>query len=263
MSPAGTLVIPAHNAAVFLERTLHSVAQQDVSSTELEVILVNDASSDDTEDLARRFLARLPFESQLVSLSKQRGPGRARNEAILRAQGRFIMLLDADDELEPAAVSTTLHFLQRNPAVQYCYSRLSLVDEHGELLSRKPGVPTFSRSALLHYNYVSHLKCFTHSLHNEIGGYSEEMHCEDYDHVLRASELLEPAQIAQIPVYLYRYRLHSGNRSQLESVTTRTDAAKAIEASLLRKERMKSCVRYSHRTEHSGGGYAYYSHNLL
>ena len=85
--PGFSLVVPAYNAARFLGAALASVARQDVAVPELEVIVVDDASTDDTVPLAHRALEALPFASHLVTLGQRRGPGPATNAGIDRAAG--------------------------------------------------------------------------------------------------------------------------------------------------------------------------------
>lgn len=260
MTIAATVVVPAYNVAPYLARALASLGQQTVACADVEVIVVDDASSDETAGLAHQALAALPFATTLITLPDRRGPGTARNVAIERARGRYIVLLDADDELEPQALRSTLRFHHQHPQVEYSYSRLKTIDAEGRIMDHKPGEAVFSRATLLHCNYVSHLKCFSAALHRRLGGFDAASHCEDYDHVLRASEILRPEQIAQNPAYLYRYRIHRQNRSIAEREATRQAAARAIAASLSCHEGIITSVRYSHRTAHGGGGYAFYAH---
>jgi len=91
--PPVTVLIPAYNAARTIERALVSVWRQDYP--EMEVIVVDDCSTDDTcihvEGMARRNL-------RLVRLDKNRGVSGALNAGIRQARNGYIAFLDADDE---------------------------------------------------------------------------------------------------------------------------------------------------------------------
>lgn len=96
MQPDVTFVIAAYNAETFLARAVQSaLGQRDVS---VEVVVVDDCSSDGTVELARSFP---PETVKVVALDKNRGPGGARNAGLEAASGRWIAVLDADDTVQP------------------------------------------------------------------------------------------------------------------------------------------------------------------
>lgn len=88
--PLVSVVIPAYNAARFLPEALSSVFSQTYS--EYEVIVVNDGSTDRTDDVLAPFMSRIHYIKQ-----ENRGIGRARNRAIAASKGEWIATLDADD----------------------------------------------------------------------------------------------------------------------------------------------------------------------
>ncbi|MEM8850542.1 MAG: glycosyltransferase family 2 protein [Pseudomonadota bacterium] len=93
-----TVIIAAWNAQAELSRSVHSaLAQRNVS---LEVIVVDDASADDTALVAGDLAAADP-RVRLVRLAANGGPGAARNAAIDTAKGDWIAILDADDTMRP------------------------------------------------------------------------------------------------------------------------------------------------------------------
>ena len=92
-----SVVIAAYNAATFLERAIRSVLLQDI--TDFEIIVVDDASEDNTCALVER----LSLEDERIHLrrsSANRGPAVARNVALDAARGEWIAILDADDAYE-------------------------------------------------------------------------------------------------------------------------------------------------------------------
>src|SRR5947209_18801381 len=91
-APAVSVIIPAYNAAQYIGEALDSVFAQ--TFTDYEVIVVND-DSPDTAELER---ALAPYRERVVYIKQEnRGPGGARNTAILKARGECVALLDSDD----------------------------------------------------------------------------------------------------------------------------------------------------------------------
>ena len=102
MTPTGdpnlvTVVIPAYNAAKWIGETLASVAAQTVGLQRLEVIVVDDGSTDDSAGIAERFLATAGFKRWEVVRQANRGPSAARNVGWRWGQGEWVRFLDADD----------------------------------------------------------------------------------------------------------------------------------------------------------------------
>src|SRR5262245_15890923 len=103
-----SVVIPAHNAAKTIGRTLRSL----VPDAELigEVLVIDDASTDGTADVAAE-VGNL-YEMPLRIISTRAGSaGGARNAGIGQSTGKFIHLLDADDELAPGGLSLLFNAL--------------------------------------------------------------------------------------------------------------------------------------------------------
>lgn len=105
--PKLSIIMPLYNEAARLERCLKSViAQQDQN---FELIMVNDASTDQTPQIATRFIRHHSNMSLLTQPSNQ-GISAARNRGMRAAQGELITFIDGDDWLEPQYTS---YFLQK------------------------------------------------------------------------------------------------------------------------------------------------------
>ncbi|HEX8251898.1 MAG TPA: glycosyltransferase family 2 protein [Thermoanaerobaculia bacterium] len=94
-----SVVIPMYNRAAFIGRTLRSCLEQE---GDLEVIVVDDGSSDGSAEVVRRFDDP---RIRLVRHEKNRGVGPARNTGVGVATGDWIIALDSDDELLPGAIA--------------------------------------------------------------------------------------------------------------------------------------------------------------
>lgn len=109
-TPLLSVVIPAYNQAAFLRETLESVLQQ--ADDEVEVIVINDGSTDATLDVVAGFSGRVRCVTQ-----PNAGLAAARNRGHREARGEFIAWLDSDDLCEPGRFALQIEVLRRYPEV--------------------------------------------------------------------------------------------------------------------------------------------------
>jgi len=118
MTPRVSVIVPALNAAGTLERCLDSLLAQDLR--EIEVLVVDDGSTDDTLSIAGRYAALDP-RVRVSGLGQNRGVSEARNCALSMARGAYVGFCDADDWTEPAMYTTLLRAAEHNGAqVAFC-----------------------------------------------------------------------------------------------------------------------------------------------
>ena len=98
---AVSVVIPAHNAESWIGETLASVRAQTYPRARLDVVVVDDGSSDDTVAVAQRALASSGLETQILRNVSPLGPSSARNRGWRAAKAEWIQFLDADDLIAP------------------------------------------------------------------------------------------------------------------------------------------------------------------
>ena len=110
--PLLSVIIPVYNAQGCLSLALDSVFNQNIQ--DMEIILVNDGSKDDSLSLCRQYAAR---DGRIVVIDQQNaGPGAARNAALKVAKGRYISFVDSDDSLQPGAYRNMLDAIQEDDA---------------------------------------------------------------------------------------------------------------------------------------------------
>src|SRR5215469_600238 len=105
--PRVSVVIPLFNRARTIERALASVQRQ--SFSDLEIVVVDDASSDGGADK----IAGLDPRLRILRHPANRGAAAARNTGINAARGEYVAFLDSDDEWLPAKLTTQLGVLDR------------------------------------------------------------------------------------------------------------------------------------------------------
>jgi glycosyltransferase involved in cell wall biosynthesis len=103
-----SVVIPAFNAGRWVARAIDSVLAQDWPN--VEVIVVNDGSTDNTDEVCRSYGERIRYVRQ-----ENAGVSAARNRGIELAEGQLIAFLDADDQFLPSMVSTLVRALENFP----------------------------------------------------------------------------------------------------------------------------------------------------
>lgn len=239
------VIIPAYNVENYIGETIQSVGNQTASLSDFQVVIVDDGSTDNTLNIIEK--ETFGLKNVNILSEKNQGAASARNKGIESSRGELIMLLDGDDMLEPYAIESAFYFMKNNPGVEFSYSRHKRIDKTGEFICDRPGYG-FSREKLLHFNFIGPLKCFKRKLFDKLGGFDTSSYVEDYDFVLRASEILSDDQIAQNPIYLYKYRIHRDNKSVSRIQKSRNAAARAIHDSLRRKEGINTEVFYTHMT---------------
>lgn len=202
-----SVVMPTHDRAEQLERAARSVLDQ--RDAEIELVVVDDASSDDTPAVTDR-LAADP-RVQVVRNERAIGPGAARNKGIGAARGDLLGFCDDDDAWLPGAAHTLVGYLQSHPDLGAVTSWHRVVhDVTGRRVDYR-GPLAFGAAELLWFNVValpfgvvrrSHFAgdfCFDVEL---------PLH-EDWDLWLRCAQL---RPIAAVPQVLYEYHQHGGER---------------------------------------------------
>ena len=97
-----SIIIPAFNVANHIKRTIQSIGQQ--SNNDLEIIIVDDGSLDQTASIAENFLKDLRIETYQIIRKANGGVSSARNVGMEASKGDYILFLDADDYIEPSLV---------------------------------------------------------------------------------------------------------------------------------------------------------------
>src|SRR6185369_6888432 len=123
MSPSITVVIPTYKASAWLEETLQSVVAQTYPSQNLDLIVVDDASPDDTVEVAKRFLHGRSIQTRILPQTKNAGVPTTRNLGWRAAAGEWIQFLDQDDLLAPHKLALQAAVAEKaEPGVAVIYS---------------------------------------------------------------------------------------------------------------------------------------------
>lgn len=114
--PVVSVIIPCHNSAATVERALGSALAQTLS--EMEIILVDDASTDNTVAIVRSRFSDPRL--RLIALSRNVGPASARNRGIDAARGTYVAFLDSDDEWLPEKIGLQVEAMKVSKNAALC-----------------------------------------------------------------------------------------------------------------------------------------------
>ena len=182
--PLISVLVPVYNVESFVEESLESIARQ--SWREIEVIVVDDASSDGTWEIVRAFAA---CDSRFVALRNERNLriAGALNRALAAARGEYIARCDGDDVMMPDRLERQFEFLQAHPDISLVGCSFIAIDESGRELRLHPyfSGPDLLKRLLKFTSPVGHIWLARRSLYDELGGYRLAT-VEDYDFLLRA-----------------------------------------------------------------------------
>ena len=213
--PLVSLVIPAFNAEKTLARTLRSAAAQ--SYTNLELIIVDDGSSDGTAAIAEAFCTGEP-RARLLSQANA-GVASARNSGIAAARGAWVAPLDADDLWHPSKIERQVETALTSPeppGLVYCW--FHLIDEEDRVIGSNEGhvVRGQALDRMQFFNFVGNGSCplIRSDALKAVGGYATSFDdaggCEDYELQLR---LAASFTVEVVTEYLVGYRVAPNSMS--------------------------------------------------
>jgi glycosyltransferase involved in cell wall biosynthesis len=217
MNPLVSVIVPTYNCAAFLADTLDSVLGQDYAP--LEVIVVDDGSTDGTRDVLARYAGRIRIFEQSNS-----GPAAARNLAVSKSKGVYLAFLDGDDLWLPGKLSYQMAYFASHPDVHVVYGEWLVwrPDEHGRyapIVMPPPDrhIEVDDENSGWAYTKLITGECILHiiatvihrSVFDRVGGFDESLRTgSDYDFWVRISRYYRVTKLRQV-VAVYRHHASS------------------------------------------------------
>ena len=196
-----SVIIPCYNYAEYLPYTVGSVLAQ--TFRDIEIIIVNDGSTDDTQAVAEKLIADNPrVRIKVISQNNSGQPAISRNRAISNATGDYILPLDGDDEIDPNLLAEAVGILDDNPQIALVYPDQTHVwpDETKVFKSKEWDVEKFRET-----NLLPHCALFRRHLWGDVGGYrTNVIGYEDWDFWIGCAEKGYLGQRLPKPYFIYR-----------------------------------------------------------
>lgn len=219
-----SVVIPVYNGEPYLAEAIESVFNQDYRP--LEMIVVNDGSTDNTEAVAKRYDKDITYVRQ-----ERRGPAAARNKGLHISRGEIIGFLDADDLWSEDKLSLQLACLAGNPS-------LEIVLGLSQRMKSKTAEKTKPNFEAWYDPFVAPslgAAVFKRTVFDRIGLLDETLHFgEDVDWFMRARE--RGISMMIIEQVTHFYRIHESNMT-LQAATRDSYLMRALKKSLDRRRR--------------------------
>ena len=200
-----TAIVPVYNGAATIAEAIDSALAQ--SYRDLEVIVVNDGSTDATAEVLRRYDGRIKVIDR-----KNGGIAAARNTGVAASQSEYLAFLDCDDIWAPAMVERTVAALDDNRDCLLAYTNCAVIDSDGhDLRSALVGAgvdhaPTLDEMLSRLWPIMPSAVIMRRSTFDTCGGFSEEFRSYGFEDVIFWLRVREQGAFHYLPECLVKWR---------------------------------------------------------
>lgn len=226
MNKLVSVAVPTYNGEKWIEKTLESLENQNYET--LEVIVIDDSSSDDTVAKVKEFMKDSGLDIHLEQQEENRGIPKTRNKGVKLADGDFVTILDQDDIVHEEKFERQVEVMEETGSGVCITQVVDLIEEPGEKRERNPikweGLSKKEKAKLLYENYFRHgdgrsglpltTEMVRRDIYDEVGLYDTDLFgMNDRELMMRA---LKVTDIEMIDEPLLTRRHHSANASSLQ-----------------------------------------------
>lgn len=233
-----SIVVPIYNVEAYLKKCVDSLLNQDMSSSEYEIILVDDGSPDNCPAICDQYAAQ--FENVRVIHQKNAGLSAARNAGIAAAKGDYLMFVDSDDFIEPNVLGSLMAQIKRDnlDVLRYRFQYVNAVyqifspfsnpfreNDYSEIptdgvtfLNTRMNTQCYAWQFIIRRDLLTNnnTHCTLHITYNTSEKdnclFTEGIHFEDVDWTPRM--LLRAQRVASTPNVVYNYVSREGSITQ-------------------------------------------------
>lgn len=204
-----SIIIPCYNHSEFLADAIDTALIQ--TYQDIEIIVVNDGSTDTSEQVAKRYGNKIKYHYQ-----ENKGLSAARNAGIKLSSGAYIVTLDSDDKLHPDFVLKCVENIGDNDIISTGLQTFGSENRRWITNLEYPKYQNFIQK-----NHINCCSLFKREIWDAIGGYDENMKegFEDWDFWTRATRAGYDVRV--FPEYLFFYRKHKYGSMFTESMKKR------------------------------------------
>jgi glycosyltransferase involved in cell wall biosynthesis len=210
-----SIIIPLHNLGQYLPECLNSVFLQDLDRREYEIVIVDDASTDDSYEVANNLrLANLKYDIKIIQLMENKYLAGALNSGISFAKGKYILALDADNKLGTIHTLTLLtEALEADRDLDIAYGSMDVIEESGKVWHTDTWPPKVYNHELqlTHKNQIMSSAMYRRTVWERVCGYRTRVRtAEDALFWTYATSLgFQPRKITESTTLVYRNRADS------------------------------------------------------
>lgn len=222
-APKISVIVPNYNYARYLRARMNSIFCQ--TYRDFEIILLDDASTDGSQDLIEQYLAHPAVSQVFVNKNNSGSPFLQWMKGIQAARGEYIWIAEADDMADFDFLSYCMEKIEGNPHVAFCYCGSRLIDEDGNQIYKDPNRwgrrysrdaalfegKVFLRRNLYWRNYVINASAvlFRRDMALKLAGsaFLEMRYCGDW---LFWAQMAEQGQVIEMYHLLNSFRQHTG-----------------------------------------------------
>lgn len=201
-SPLVSVVIPCYNHEQYVEQSLNSVFNQTYKN--IELIVIDDGSSDNSIAVVKKMQEEHDFT---FVTQENMGVCRTLNKAVSLSQGKYIALLASDDYWDLTKIEKQVNSLESSPNSEFCFTQAKEFDEnnpqHEKIFPKNPLIGKVLNKVFIRQHVPAGSMMFSRTLHDELGGFDENLKEEDWDFVIRCAAETEFSAVSE-PLFYYR-----------------------------------------------------------
>lgn len=211
--PLISVIMPVYNAGKFLKPAVDSVLHQTYQNFEL--ILIDDASTDNSLKILKKYKEKDPKRIKIVSLTSNLNGGgdKCANEGIKKARGKYIARMDADDIAHRQRFEKQVEFLESNKNVFLVGSNAHVINKNGEIIGEKlePSSPSDIYDSYFTFHPLIHPTCMFRSKFNGKKFFYRLNYSSNNDYFTFFTLLCRGAIFVNLSEKLLYYRIHGKN----------------------------------------------------
>ena len=223
-APLFSIVVPTWNTAQkYLLPLIDSIVSQSFQDWEL---ILADGSTIEERRTAIKEISTKDGRIKYHKLAKNGGISDNTNQGLEIAKGSFVVFMDHDDTLAPAALNELAIYISKNPKVEIIYTDEDKLTDDGVWRHSPHFKPDWAPHQFLNCNYTNHLSAVKRDLVEKVGGLDTKHNgAQDYEFLLRVHALPGERVVGHVPKVLYHWRQAAGSTAAVFDVK-----AYAIEA---------------------------------
>ncbi len=124
-----SVIIPLYNVEKYIKECLDSIINQTIGIDNIEIILIDDCSTDNTLNIIKEYQTQYPDNIVIIEQETNQGPGAARNLGIEKSKGKYLTFLDGDDFISPNTYKDCIDLLEKDNDLDMVIYKYTLYNE--------------------------------------------------------------------------------------------------------------------------------------